>query len=107
MQNGSYMQVRHAQSGRLLGYMFVGQASRRYDGVKFVASNPPRLASWRRDPKGADPTSTRFFVIHLRFAEWEYADGRVERVLTATDDYRVEDLLKTQQFIPVQLTEIH
>jgi len=97
-QNGSYMQVRDAQSGRLQGWMFVSQASRKYDAVVFAARVvPPRLASWRDSP-AADPISSlRFYAIALSFKEFKHASGRIERVL-ANPGYSMEQLESTFLF---------
>jgi hypothetical protein len=99
--NGSYMQVRCAQSGRLQGWMFVSQDSRKYDRLRVVASNPPRPASWRIPERGdrTPPhiTDARFYTIDLPFREWIHRGGRVERVL-ANPGYSMEQLESTHQF---------
>ena len=77
--------------------MFVSQASRKYDALKVAASNPPRHASWRPGPREADPTLQRFYVITMKFAEWEHPSGRVERVLV-NPGYTIEQLESTSQF---------
>jgi hypothetical protein len=95
--NGSYIQVRDAQTSRLLGWMFVSQVSRKYDRLRCVASNPPRLASRR-----PEPGSERFFLIEMRFDMFDYDDGRGSLPCLVSSGWTAEDLMKTRQFIPTE-----
>lgn len=92
------MQVRDGKTGRLLGDIHVPHEAKKFDRFHVVAVEPnPAGFAW--NPRaGAIP---RYFRIDLRFAEWRWPDGRVERVLV-NDSWTVEDLLKTNQFVPAE-----